>query len=43
VVGVAERMDVAASQAQSATTAHTTAPTRQIRVTSVRAASGSCQ
>ena len=43
VVGVAERVDVAASQTQNATTGHTTAPTRQIRVTSVRAASGSCQ
>ena len=43
VVGVADRVDVAASQTQTVTTGHTTAPTRQIRVTSVRAASGSCQ
>jgi hypothetical protein len=43
VVGVVERVDVAAGPTQNATTGHTTAPTRQIRVTSVRAASGSCQ
>jgi hypothetical protein len=43
VVGTAERLDAGVNDTRTATTAHTTAPTRQIRVTSVRAASGSCQ
>ena len=43
VVGTAERVDSGVSDTRNATTAHATAPTRQIRVTSVRAASGSCQ
>lgn len=43
VVGTAERVDSGVTDTRNATTAHTTAPTRQIRVTSVRAASGSCQ
>ena len=43
VVGTAERVDPGAKETNSGTTAHTTAPTRQIRVTSVRAASGACQ
>jgi hypothetical protein len=43
VVGTAERADVSGSNVSNATTAHTSVPTRQIRVTSVRAASGSCR
>jgi hypothetical protein len=43
VVGTAERADAGVNDTRTTTTAHTTAPTRQIRVTSVRAASGSCQ
>ena len=42
VVGFTERVDTAASETRT-TTAHASAPTRQIRVTSIRAASGSCQ
>lgn len=43
VVGTAEPVDDGVNDTRNTTTAHTTAPTRQIRVTSVRAASGSCQ
>ena len=43
VVGTSERVDAGVSDTPNTTTAHTTAPTRQIRVTSVRPASGSCQ
>lgn len=43
VVGIAERVDAGVNDTRNTPTAHTTAPTRQIRVTSVRAASGSCQ
>ena len=43
VVGVVERVDTAASESRTTTTAHASAPTREIRVTSIRAASGSCQ
>ena len=43
VVGVVERIDTASTEARTPTTAHASAPTRQIRVTSIRPASGSCQ